>query len=200
MGTYQRKDRYYYKAKEMGLPSRAAFKIEEILNKFKLVKPGDTVLDLGAAPGGWTALLAKAVGPKGCVLALDLQAMPRVKAPHIKFFQGDFFGEAAKLWLEEQLKGWKVSGVFSDLSPKLSGIAFKDAYDSFELANNALALAQQYLTSGGNFVTKIFPGEEFKGFLEKLRSHFERVKTFEPQSSRRTSREVYLLGMGYKTK
>jgi 23S rRNA (uridine2552-2'-O)-methyltransferase len=198
MGTYQHKDRYYRKAKAQGLPSRAAFKIEEILNKFKLVKPGDTVLDLGSAPGGWTVQLAKAVGPKGWVLGLDLQPMPKVRGPNIRFFQGDFSGEAAGLWLQEQLKGRKISGVFSDLSPKLSGIDFKDAYDSFELAQSALATARGYLKAGGNFVTKIFPGEEFKAFYQTLQTHFDRVKSFEPLSSRKTSKEVYLLGLGYR--
>lgn len=198
MSTYQRKDRYYHKAKEMGLPSRAAFKIEEILTKFKLVKPGDVVADLGAAPGGWTVQLTKAVGPKGFILALDLQPMPKARGPQVFFFQGDFSGEPARLWLEGQLKGRSLSGVFSDLSPKLSGIAFKDAYDSFQLALSALDFAKKYLKPGGNFVTKIFPGEEFKTFLETLRKHFERVKSFEPQSSRKTSKEVYLLGINFR--
>jgi 23S rRNA (uridine2552-2'-O)-methyltransferase len=198
MGIYQHKDRYYRKAKEQGLPSRAAFKIDEILSKFKLVRPGNTVLDLGAAPGGWTVQLAKAVGPAGLVLAMDLQPMPKVHGPQIRSFLGDFCGEAAGKWLEDQLKDRKVHAVFSDLSPKLSGIAFKDAYDSFQLAQAALTVAQRFLKPRGNFVTKIFPGEEFKQFHQTLREHFERVTSFDPQSSRKTSREVYLLGLNYQ--
>lgn len=197
MGTYQPKDRYYRKAKEQGLPSRASFKIEEILSKFKLIGPGETAIDLGAAPGGWTVQLAKAVGHKGQVLALDLQAMPKVGGPNIRFFQGDFRGGEADDWIRMQLGGRKAKGVFSDLSPKLSGIGFRDAYLSFELARGALELAKRYLKKGGHFVTKVFPGEEFPQLIKAFRENFDKVRTFEPKSSRKTSKEVYLLGMGF---
>jgi len=197
MGRYQPKDRYFHKAKAQGLPSRAAFKIEEILSKHPLIKPGETAMDLGSTPGGWTVQLAKVVGKNGSVLALDLKPMPKVQASNVHFYQGDFSEQEAEAWIEKKLAGKKVQGVFSDLSPKLSGIAFRDAYLSYQLALGALELGKKYLQTGGNFVTKVFPGEEFPDLLKTLRKHFDRVKTFEPLSSRKTSKEVYLLGMGF---
>ena len=197
MATYERKDRFYKKAKAQGLPSRASFKIEEMIQKLHLVRPGDTVLDLGAAPGGWSVILARAVGPKGLVLAIDLAALAK-SAPNVSFFQGDIYGEAASAWLSEQSKGRRVQALCSDMSPKLTGIAFKDAYLSYELAMKALEVAKQWLKPGGNFVTKLFPGEEFSGFLKNLRNYFEKVKVFEPEATRKTSREVYVLGLGWK--
>ncbi|MCE9624773.1 MAG: RlmE family RNA methyltransferase [Deltaproteobacteria bacterium] len=144
MATYERKDRFYRKAKEQGLPSRASFKIEEMIQKHRLVKAGDRVLDLGAAPGGWTVILAKAIGPKGLVLAIDLAPLAK-SAPNVRFRQDDIHGEATALWLEEELAGKKVHAVCSDMSPKLTGIAFKDAYLSDELAVKALEIARHWL-------------------------------------------------------
>jgi 23S rRNA (uridine2552-2'-O)-methyltransferase len=198
MGTYQRKDHYYKKAKEKGLPSRASFKIEEILKKFSLVKAGDTVLDLGAAPGGWTVILAKAVGPRGRVLAIDLNPLPKAPPPNCRFLQADLQNPEAEEWLKDQLAEHKAACLCSDMSPKLSGISFKDAYQSYELGQLALEVAKRWLSQGGHFVAKIFPGEEFQTFLKSMRDHFDKVKVFEPESSRKTSREVYVLGMGFK--
>jgi len=197
MGKYQRKDHYYRKAKEQGLPSRATFKIDEIQNKFNLLKPGDKAIDLGAAPGGWTVKLLETVGPQGKVFALDLQDLNKIQGKNLHFYHGDAFGPEAQKWLEEYLESQKVQGVYSDLSPKLSGIAFRDAYLSFELCEQAFQVAKKFLLPGGHFVTKIFPGEEFNGFVKSLKKDFKNVKIFEPKSTRKTSREVYLLGIDY---
>ncbi|MFO1464485.1 MAG: RlmE family RNA methyltransferase [bacterium] len=197
MSHYERKDRFYRKAKEQGLPSRASFKIEEMIQRHRLVRPGDTVLDLGAAPGGWTVILAKAVRPNGKILAMDLAPLAK-SAPNVRFLQADIFGTEAAAWLEEELGGKKAQALCSDMSPKLTGIAFKDAYLSYELAAKALEVAERWLAPGGNFVAKIFPGEEFPPFLKELRNHFTTVKVFEPEATRKTSREVYLLGLGFK--
>jgi 23S rRNA (uridine2552-2'-O)-methyltransferase len=197
MAKYEHQDRYYRKAKEMGLPSRASFKIEEMIAKHKLVKNGDVVLDLGAAPGGWTVILAKAVGPKGKVLALDLQPLAKRAGGIIEFLQADIFGEEAKEWLAEKLGSRRLNAICSDMSPKLTGIAFKDAYLSHELVMKSAELAQQWLRPGGNFVAKQFPGAEFAGDVKRLRTMFKTVKVFEPESSRKTSKEVYVVGLGY---
>jgi 23S rRNA (uridine2552-2'-O)-methyltransferase len=164
MATYQHKDRYYRKAKERGLPSRASFKLEEILKKFKLVKLGATVMDLGAAPGGWTAILAKAVGARGKVLALDLEPLAKPAPAHVHFFQGDLESSHATKWIEVQLGKGKCAAIFSDMSPKLSGVAFRDRYRSFELGQLAFAIAERHLRAGGHLVMKQFPGEEFADF------------------------------------
>jgi len=197
MGKYDRKDHYYRKAKKKGLPSRAFFKVEEILKKFPLVRPGDWVLDLGAAPGGWTVQLARTVGKNGRVLALDLKPLPKVQGPNILFLQEDIFTPPAKSWIEETLGAHQARAVFSDMSPKLSGIDFKDAYLSYELCLKGLDIARRHLQKGGGFVCKIFPGIEFQDFLKEIRKSFAKVKTFEPKSSRKTSREVYVVAMEF---
>src|SRR5262245_60208933 len=133
MSTYQRKDHYYRKAKEQGLPSRASFKIEEILQKYPIIKTGDTVLDLGAAPGGWTVMLSKVVGPSGKVLALDREALAKPPPANVCFFREDLQNPVTTQWLEQMLASRKVACVCSDMSPKLTGIAFKDYYESYEL-------------------------------------------------------------------
>jgi 23S rRNA (uridine2552-2'-O)-methyltransferase len=197
VAQYERKDRFYRKAKAQGLPSRASFKIEEMIAKYRLVAAGDAVLDLGAAPGGWSVILGKAVGPKGRVFAIDLEPLKK-SAAAVKFLQADIFGPEAAAWLGESLAGAKVRAVCSDMSPKLTGIPFKDAYLSYELALKALDIAGTWLAKGGNFVAKLFPGEEFPAFLQNLRRRFQTVKVFEPEATRKTSREVYVLGLGFR--
>lgn len=198
MSPYERQDHYYRQAKAKGLPSRASFKIEELLKKYSLVKSGQVVVDLGAAPGGWAVMLAKAVGSSGRVLAIDLQPLNKIKEPNIDFLQADLFGEESATWLKEQLPQRGAHGFFSDLSPKLSGIAFKDAYLSFELCQRAWHLAQPHLRAGGHFIAKMFPGEESQNFLKELRAHFTSVKSFEPKATRKTSREFYIIALGKK--
>ncbi len=198
MGTYERKDHYYRKAKEKGLPSRASFKIEEILQKYRIVRTGDWVIDLGAAPGGWTVILSKAVGDKGKIFAIDLVPLNIPLKPNMNFLQADILGAETESWLEKNLGKHQVPCICSDMSPKLTGIPFKDAYDSYLLGMKALEVAKKWLRSGGSLVTKIFPGEEFHIFLKTLKSHFKNVKVFEPESSRKTSREVYVLGLEFR--
>lgn len=199
MGTYQHQDRYYKKAKAQGLPSRASFKIEEILKKYPLVKRGDTVLDLGAAPGGWMVMLAKVVGERGRVLGIDLEGLTIKPTPNMDFLKANLSSEQAEAWLQNKLQGKKADGVCSDMSPKLTGIGFKDAFESYQLGMLAFQIAERWLKEKGNLVVKIFPGQELEGYLKTLRKSFDKVKTFEPESSRKTSKEIYVLGMGFKT-
>jgi 23S rRNA (uridine2552-2'-O)-methyltransferase len=131
---------------------------------------------------------------------MDLQKLQKAHAPNILFLQEDIKSEAARRWVEETLKGEKYACLCSDMSPKLSGIAFKDAYLSYELGLLTLEYARTYLREKGNLVIKFFPGEEFPDFLKILRGQFGKVKVFEPASSRKTSREVYILAMGYRRK
>ncbi|HEX5035115.1 MAG TPA: RlmE family RNA methyltransferase, partial [bacterium] len=178
----------------------ASFKIEEMIAKHKLVKPGDWVLDLGAAPGGWSVVLAKAVGAKGRILAIDLEALAKRAGGIIEFLQADIYGPEAEAWLAGNLGERRVDALCSDMSPKLTGIPFKDAYLSHELVQKAVALAERWLKPGGNFVAKQFPGAEFAGDVKNLRQRFKSLKVFEPESSRKTSKEVYILGIGFRGK
>ncbi len=198
MGRYVRKDRFYQKAKEQGLPSRASFKIEEIIQKFSFVKKGSRVLDLGAAPGGWTVILSRTIGPQGHIWGIDRLPLKDVGGANISFFQGDIFGEETQSWLDLELKGKKLDAICSDLSPNISGIYFKDALASVELAQKSLSLCQKYLTMGGNWVAKVFPGKEFQEFDQEVRANFGRRKIFEPQSTRKSSKEIYVLGLKFK--
>ncbi len=200
MGHYERKDHYWKKAKAQGLPSRATFKIEEILQRYRLVKRGDWVLDLGAAPGGWTVQLLKSVGLEGKVLAVDLKPMPKIQAKNLIFFLGDMEAPEILGALENTLQERRVTSIFSDMSPQLSGIPFRDAYLSYELCRLALKSAHRWLAPGGALVVKIFPGEEFNSFFQELKNDFRQVKTVEPQATRKTSREVYLVAQGFQSK
>lgn len=199
---YNRKDRYYKKAKEEGFASRAAYKLLEIQKKYTLLKSGDTVLDLGAAPGAFSQVALDCVGAQGMVLGLDLeQVQPPISHPRYHFIQGDVLDpsiqEAVRSALQQKARR-PVMTVLSDLSPKLTGVALRDHVRSVELSRMALAFAKMFLAPGGNLVIKIFPGEELEGFRKEMAAEFEHAKLLNLETTRKTSREVYLLGLGKK--
>ena len=199
MKKYERYDHYYHKAKQMGLPSRASFKIEELISKYQLAKPGQVVMDLGAAPGGWTAILAPKVGKNGMVAAIDLENLSTSFGPQVKFIQADMMDPAAHAQLMELLlPKTHVDAIFSDMSPKLSGITFRDAYLSYELVCQAHVMVNKFLKAGGHFVFKIFPGSEAQALLKQLKSEFKKVHVIKPEASRKTSKEEYVVCLEYK--
>lgn len=187
---YERKDYFYKKAKKEGLASRAAYKIEEIQKGFKITKPGNTVLDLGCAPGGWLQFLSKITGLNGFVIGID-RAPLKIPLPKNATFIQKKIEEVA----ENELP--KVDCIVSDLSPDLTGIPFKDIYQSFELAQMVWRVSRALLKPGGNLVLKIFPGEETNQFKMELKKYFKSLKTFIPQATRKTSSEVYIIAKGY---
>ena len=189
-------DAYVKRARAEGMRSRAAYKLDEIAVRDRLLKPGMVVVDLGAAPGGWSQVAAGRVGPRGRVIALDILEMASL--PGVTFLRGDFRDDATLAELERVLAGQRADLVLSDLAPNLSGIASSDQAQALELAELALDFALKHMKPKGNFLVKTFQGAGFEEYLRSLRGRFSAVAVRKPEASRDRSREVYLLGKGLK--
>lgn len=189
-------DPYVKKAQAEGLRSRAAFKLEELLGRDRLIRPGMTIVDLGAAPGGWSQVVSRALAGQGRVVAMDLLDMPSV--PLVDFIQGDFREEAAVQALEALLDGARVDLVLSDMAPNMSGVESVDQARSMHLAELARDFALTWLKPGGDFLVKLFHGVGFDGYVRDLRQHFTKVVVRKPKASRARSPEVYALAAGCK--
>lgn len=179
-----------------GYRSRASYKLLALDEKDQLFRPGMTVVDLGAAPGGWSQVAAEKVGPEGKVIASDILAMDALAG--VDFVQGDFTEDHVLDALLERLGGKNADLVMSDMAPNMSGMAGIDQPRAMYLVELALDLAQQTLAPGGRFVAKVFQGEGFDEYLKTLREQFTRVVTRKPEASRARSREVYLLASGFR--
>ena len=189
-------DVYVKKAQAEGLRSRAVYKLEELIERDRLLKPGITVVDLGAAPGGWSQLVRQRLGDTGRVIALDI--LPMQGLAGVEFLQGDFRESDVLSQLEERLDGQKVDLVLSDMAPNMSGVALADQIRSMDLAELALDFSRQWLKPGGAFLIKLFQGAGFDDYLRNLRADFSRVTMRKPKASRARSREVYALAVGLK--
>ena len=189
-------DMYVIKSKTDGYRSRASYKLLEILQGKNLIQRNDVVVDLGSAPGGWSQVARKFVGSKGRVLALDILDMSSI--PGVDFICGDFTDEEVYRKLACQVEDEEVNVVISDIAPNISGIAAIDLPKHFGLVELAFEFCRQYLCKGGNFIVKLFQGEGFDEFVRESRKCFVNVKLVKPKASRRTSREVYMVGTGFK--
>ena len=189
-------DKFVQKAQKLGLRSRAGFKIEEIQQKDDLIKSAMTVVDLGAAPGGWSQYVTKVVGEDGLVIACDI--LPMDPLAGVSFLQGDFCEENVLNELLNKIGGKNVDVVMSDMAPNMSGNDAIDQAKSMYLVELALDMCHQVLKINGSFVVKVFMGEGFEPFMKELYKAFKIVKTRKPESSRARSREVYLVATGYK--
>ncbi len=189
-------DEYVKRAQEEGYRSRAAYKLLEIQEKDRLLRPGLTVVDLGAAPGGWSQLAARLVGGQGAVIALDV--LPMEPLAGVEFIQGDFRETAVLERLMAMLNGRPVDLVISDMAPNTSGIKAVDQPRGMYLAELALDFAGQCLRSGGDLLVKVFQGEGFDPFLKSLRAGFATVAPRKPKASRARSAERYLLARNYR--
>jgi len=189
-------DPYVKRAHEEGWRSRAAFKLEEIQQSDRLLRPGMTIVDLGAAPGGWSQYAARTLGGKGRVIALDLLEMPAITG--VEFMQGDFNEEGTLARLMEMLGGERVDLVMSDMAPNMMGIADVDHDRSMNLVELAVDFAARTLKPGGGFLSKVFQGRDFQPLVVQLRKQFESVKLRKPKASRARSAEVYVLARGYR--
>ncbi len=189
-------DLYVRKAREQGWRSRAVFKLEELHNKYRLIGPGMTVVDLGASPGGWSQYAAKLVQGQGRVIAVDLLPMDSLEG--VDFIQCDFREDEALAAIEASLDGASVDLVLSDMAPNVSGMATVDQPRAVYLAELALDLATRILPPRGSFVCKVFHGEGFDDFVCAARKSFETVLVRKPKASRPRSREVYLVARNYR--
>jgi len=188
-------DQYVKRSKEDGYRSRASYKLLEIQKKDKLFKPGMSVIDLGAAPGGWTQVAAELVGEKGRVIASDI--LPMDALPDVSFIQGDFTDEEVFDKLMAEIDG-RVDLVISDMAPNMSGNASADIPNAMYLVELALDMAKQTLKPNGAFVAKVFQGEGFDDLLSEMRKVFTKVYSRKPDASRARSREIYQIGIGFK--
>ena len=189
-------DRYVKQAQQEGYRSRASYKLLELQEKDRLIKPGMTIVDLGAAPGGWSQVAVNLVGHKGRVIASDILALDNLAG--VTFIQGDFTEQSVFDQLLVALGDNKADVVISDMAPNMSGMAAVDQPRAMELAELAADMARQVLKPGGSFVCKLFQGEDFDQFVAALRKEYETLKVRKPPASRSRSREVYLVGIGFK--
>lgn len=188
-------DAYVKRSQEEGYRSRASYKLLEIQNKDKFIKAGMTVVDLGAAPGGWSQVAAEIVGDNGKVIASDI--LPMDSIADVDFLQGDFTQQQVFNELIEKLNHEGADLVISDMAPNMSGMKHIDQPRAMYLAELALDLARSILKPGAYILVKTFQGEGFEAFQRDLKQSFNSVKTRKPQASRARSREIYLLGSGF---
>jgi len=185
-------DPYVQLARKEGWRSRAAFKLMEIDDRDKLLRPGEVVVDLGATPGGWSQVAARRVGAGGLVLALDLLEMEPIHG--VDFIQGDFREDDILARLEARLGGRRVGLVMSDMAPNISGVPLVDQARIMHLAELGLDFCRVYLKPDGAFLVKVFQGTDYEAFLRSLREVFRTVVVRKPDASRGRSAELYLLG------
>jgi 23S rRNA (uridine2552-2'-O)-methyltransferase len=191
-------DEFVKRAQAEGFRSRAAFKLDELLDRDKLLKPGMVVVDLGAAPGGWSQLVRQRLGENGRVFALDILPMQGIGG--VEFIQGDFREDAVLDALMARLDGTSVDLVLSDMAPNISGIEVADQARAMHLVELAAEFASKCLKPGGSLLVKLFQGRGFDEYVRDLRAGFARVTLRKPKASRARSREVYALATGWKGK
>ena len=189
-------DPYVKMAQKDGYRSRASYKLLEIQEKDRILRPGNTVIDLGAAPGGWSQVTSRVLGEKGRLIASDILEMDSI--PDVTFIQGDFTEEAVLAQILEAVGNNPVDLVISDMAPNMSGVKTADQARAMYLCELALDLASRVLRPGGDFLIKIFQGEGFDVYHKQVREMFEKVQMRKPLSSRDRSREQYLLARGFR--
>ncbi len=195
----RKNDPYYKKAKEEDYRSRASYKLKQLDKKFKLIKQGNTVVDLGAAPGGWSQVALEKVGEEGKVVGVDLNRIKPFEEENFYGIRGDFTTPEVQNNIME-LIGGKAKVLISDASPQLCGIKNLDQLRSLDLINVVIEIADNILEEKGNLAMKVFQGPEYKQMLVDLKKKFRQVKTTKPPSSRKKSSEMYVVGLGFKPK
>lgn len=189
-------DPYVKRAQKDGLRSRASYKLMELNEKDKLMRPGMLIMDLGSAPGGWSQVAGRIVGEKGRVIASDI--LPMDPLDNVDFIQGDFTDDGVFQQILDTLDGNQPDLIISDIAPNISGVAAADQAASMYLVELVLDMVRQVLKPNGNFVAKVFQGEGSDEYLKDVRTSFEKVVIRKPEASRPRSREVYLVAKGFK--
>jgi 23S rRNA (uridine2552-2'-O)-methyltransferase len=195
---YKTADFYARKAKKEDFAARSVYKLKEIHQKYRLIHKGDKVLDLGCAPGSWLKFAAQEVGDKGRVLGIDLKEVRITLPAHVRVICGDVFDLADHKENINQVIGNGYQVVLSDMAPSTTGHKETDSARSYQLCRTALGIAVETLTEGGSFVCKIFQGGDFEEFVRSVRLEFDNIKIFKPQSCRKESKEIYIIGTGKK--
>jgi 23S rRNA (uridine2552-2'-O)-methyltransferase len=193
----ERKREHFYKtAKKEGYRSRSAYKLKQIQKKFHIIKKGAIVVDLGAAPGGWSQVATELTGKNGLVIGVDLQPIKPIDGAI--FIIGDMTKSETIENIKKKIQNKAVDVVISDMSPNISGNYSMDHARSIWLAENALKFAEEFLKPNGNFLCKIFEGESVKEFIDRVKSSFKIVKLHAPPASRKSSSEIYIVAKGFK--
>jgi len=187
----KKKEHYYKEAKRVGYRARSAFKLKQIQSKFNIIRKGDTVIDLGAAPGGWSQIAKELVGDQGTVIGIDISHIKPIAG--ITFLQGDLTENSAIDKVRQIIGDKKSDVILSDMSPNISGNYSVDQARSVYLCEHALKLTELLLKPGGNFVCKVFEGEDLQDFIKKMDKIFKTVKQFSPPASRKSSSETYII-------
>jgi len=188
-------DHYSQRAKKERFPARSVYKLKEIQKKYGPIKKGNKILDLGCAPGSWLLYAADLTGNTGQVIGIDLVPVTVRVPPHVKMYTGDILSMDDAFF---RSLGQDFNVVMSDMAPSTTGNRLVDSTRSFNLCQMALTVAQTTLKTGGSFVCKIFQGEDFKEFSDSVKAVFNRHKIFKPQSTRKVSKEIYIIGFGKK--
>lgn len=194
--TERSRDYYYRKAKKDDYRSRAAYKLLQINNKFKIIKTNYVIIDLGACPGGWSQVAAELAGEGGKIIAVDVKPMPGIKG--VDIVRGDALQPMVQDEIKNMLGGSKADVIISDMAPNISGNYSLDHAKSIDLAEMALKYAELFLKPGGSIVVKIFEGDMIRDYFKKIKIKFRLSKRHGPKASRKSSSEIYIIGKGFR--
>ncbi|MEK6773424.1 MAG: RlmE family RNA methyltransferase [Bdellovibrionota bacterium] len=195
--NFNPRDRFFLKAKKENFAARSVYKLEEINSKYKIFRPKQTVLDLGASPGSWSQFASAKIGAQGRILGVDLSPMS-VTLPNAVFIQADLRDLNLKQFFEEQQFIGQFDVVMSDMAPKTTGIRFTDQTRSFELCELALNVADEFLKPSGTFICKLFHSDEFTTLRDRIKKSYQKFEAIKPESTRKISKEIFLIGLSKK--
>jgi len=195
--TEKKREHYYKEAKRTGYRARSAFKLEQINKKFNILKNGDYVVDLGAAPGGWSQIVKEIIGDNGKLIGVDI--LPILPLKNVVFLQADMTDDTTIEEIKKIFENKKADSIISDMSPEISGNYSVDQARSIYLCRQAFKTVETLLKPGGNFICKAFDGEDLKEFIDKIKPKFKMIKHYHPKASRKSSSEVYIVTKVYNS-